>query len=237
MRAATSQEIIQTARRLLVAEGGAALSLRAIAREMGMTAPAIYRYFDSHEALIHNVVADIFTELGDVVEAAVGEARAASQPDRAGTDLTAVSLIAACQAFRGWSVQHPAEFGLLFGSPLPDVDLSHSDPLMECGLRFGGIFLRLYADLWELKPFPVPAETDIDPVLRRQLARYRDQIGTELPLGALQTFLRCWVQLYGTVCLEVFGHLRFALEDSRGMFELMLTDLAAALGLRYPLPG
>ena len=49
-RAATTKEIIQTARQLLVAEGSAAISLRAIAREMGMTAPAIYRYFDSHES-------------------------------------------------------------------------------------------------------------------------------------------------------------------------------------------
>ena len=65
VRAATSQEIVQTARRLLVQEGPDAVSLRAIAREMGMTAPALYRYFDSHEELLRHVVADIFTELGD----------------------------------------------------------------------------------------------------------------------------------------------------------------------------
>ena len=52
----------------------------------------------------------------------------------------------------------------------------------------------------------------------------------------LQTFLRCWVSLYGTVTLEVFGHMRFALEDSSELFELMLADLAALIGLSYPLP-
>ncbi len=71
LRASTSQEIIQTARRLLVEQGSAAISLRAIAREMGMTAPALYRYFGSHEELIRNVIADIFTELSDYVEDAV----------------------------------------------------------------------------------------------------------------------------------------------------------------------
>jgi len=76
VRAATSQEIIQTARRLLITQGGAAISLRAIAREMGMTAPALYRYFDSYEMMVHHIVADIFNDLSDYVEAAVSAAEA-----------------------------------------------------------------------------------------------------------------------------------------------------------------
>jgi AcrR family transcriptional regulator len=237
VRAATSQEIIQTARGLLITEGSAAISLRAIAREMGMTAPALYRYFDSHEQLIHHVVADIFTELSDYVEQAVqAAAGSGSGLDGAPALATELGLITACQAFRRWSVEHPPEFGLIFGTPLPGVDLYHEDPLMECGLRFGGIFLRLYRDLWQLKPFEVPADDAIDSSLRGQLERYRALLGTDLPLGALQIFLRCWVSLYGTVTLEVFGHMRFALDDPAPMFELMLTDLAELIGLRYPLP-
>jgi AcrR family transcriptional regulator len=65
VRASTSQEIIATARRLLVSEGSAAITLRAIAREMGMTAPALYRYFGSYQTLIHHLVADIFNELSE----------------------------------------------------------------------------------------------------------------------------------------------------------------------------
>ena len=52
--------------------------------------------------------------------------------------------------------------------------------------------------------------------------------------GALQTFPRCWVVLYGAVCREVFGHLRFALEDPSPMFELMLSDMTPMLGLALP---
>ena len=74
LRAATTQEIIQTARKLLVQEGPDAVSLRAIAREMGMTAPALYRYFGSHEDLLRHVVADIFTELASHVRSAVHSA-------------------------------------------------------------------------------------------------------------------------------------------------------------------
>jgi AcrR family transcriptional regulator len=242
IRAATSLEIIQTARQLLIEQGSAAISLRAIAREMGMTAPALYRYFVSYEDLIQHVVADIFTELSDYVEAAVksavaekgtGGGSAAKDP---AIHATAIGLITACQAFRDWSIGHQAEFSMIFGNPLPGVDLYHDDPLLECGMRFGRIFTDLFSDLWRIQPFDVPADEAIDSSLRDQLVTYRQLTGTDLPLGVLQTFLRCWVLLYGTVTLEVFGHLRFALEDSRGMFELMLGDLASMIGLQYPMP-
>jgi AcrR family transcriptional regulator len=236
-RAATSQEIIATARRLLVSEGSAATTLRAIAREMGMTAPALYRYFGSYETLIHHVVADIFDELSDYVEAEVALARTALEPARERSDGTTVGLITACQAFRRWAIAHPAEFGMIFGTPLPGVDLYHEDPLMECGMRFGGIFMTQFVELWRIRPFPVPPDDEIAPEFREQLARYGELIGTDLPLGVLQTFLRCWISLYGTVTLEVFGHMRFALDNPAQLFELMLTDLAGLIGLRYPLPS
>jgi hypothetical protein len=82
----------------------------------------------------------------------------------------------------------------------------------------------------------VPADGEIDPVLRDQLARYRDALGVDLPLGAGLTFLRCWVRLYGTVTLEVFGHLHFALDDPAPMFEITLSELAGMVGLQYPPP-
>jgi AcrR family transcriptional regulator len=240
LRVSTTQEIIQIARRLLVEQGSTAISLRAIAREMGMTAPALYRYFGSHEELIQHVIADIFTELADYTEEAV---RAAGKPVTAGpaaaaaTEPMAASLLAASKAFRAWAIDHPPEFGLLFGTPLPGVEMRHDNPLDECGMRFGRIFLRLFDDLWRIRPFSIQADEEIDPSLRSQLARYRDLIGTDLPLGVLQTFLRCWVLLYGTVSLEAFGHLKFALDDSEQLFELMLTDLAAMIGLEYPTPS
>jgi AcrR family transcriptional regulator len=237
VRAATSQEIIATARRLLVSQGSAAITLRAIAREMGMTAPALYRYFGSYETLIHHVVADIFNELSDYVEAEVERARTALEPGLQRPDRTTVGLITACQAFRRWAIAHPAEFGMIFGTPLPGVDLYHEDPLMECGMRFGGIFMTLFVELWRIRPFPVPGDDEITPEFGEQLARYREQLGTDLPLGVLQTFLRCWVSLYGTVTLEVFGHMRFALDNPAQLFELMLTDLASLIGLSYPLAG
>ena len=239
VRAATTQEIIQTARQLLVQDGPEAVSLRAIAREMGMTAPALYRYFGSHEELLRHVVADIFTELASHVRSAV---HAVGGPSTAEVtaEVMAAKLIAGCREFRVWALSHVPEFGMIFGSPLPGLEYLHEvvrDPGVDCGYQFGQVFLDLFGDLYRKRPFTIPSDDEMDPVLRAELARYRELAGTDLPLGALQTFLRCWVLLYGTVSLEAFGHMKFALDDASPMFELMLSDLAPLVGLPYPLPA
>jgi AcrR family transcriptional regulator len=173
--------------------------LRAIARVMGMTAPALYRYFDNREDLIKHVVADIFTEIAGGIHAAVEAAGQAS-----GGDMVA-KLVAACGEFRSWPLGHKEEFGLLFGTPLPGLEAVHDDVIDDCAAKFNGEFFALFLELWRKHPFPVPADDQIDPGLREQLANYRGLLGVDLPLGAGLTFLRCWVRLYGMVSLEVFG--------------------------------
>ena len=233
VRLATTEEIKRTAREILVSQGPDAVTLRAIAREMGMTAPALYRYFDSHENLLEHVVADIFNEIADDIQAAITAAGAAS-----GDDLTA-KMIAACREFRRWSLGHPAEFGMLFGTPLPALTaLKDCNPaIAACATKFAGTFLALFGELWRRQPFALPAPDQIDPGLLAQLERYRGQLGTGLPAAALLVFLRCWVRLYGMVTLEVHGHLHFALDDAAPMFELTLSELAGLVGLAYPAPG
>jgi AcrR family transcriptional regulator len=228
MRAATTAEITGTARRILVEEGPRAVSLRAIAREMGMTAPALYRYFGSREELIRHVIGDIFTEVSDDISAAIQAAAAASDGD------AAEKMIAACREFRRWSLSHQDEFTLIFGSPLPGVDDGRGDFADECGRRFARTFFALFLELWQRIRFPVPGPGEIDPGLRTQLEHFRQQLGTDLPLGAMLTFLRCWMRLYGAVSMEVFGHLGFALDDAAPMFEITLSELAPMVGLRYP---
>jgi AcrR family transcriptional regulator len=233
VRAATIEEIKGTARQLLVAEGPDAVSLRAIGRAMGMTAPALYRYFGSHDELLQHVCGDIFTEIAADIHAAIERAAQAS-----GGDVTA-KLISACQAFRSWALAHRPEFGLLFGTPLPGLEAVHDkaagdDVVAECAGKFSGEFLVLFYELWSRHPFPVPADTEIEPGLLAQLVRYRDALGADLPAGAVLIFLRCWVRLYGMVSLEVFGHLHFALDDPAALFDYTLAELAALLGLEYP---
>jgi AcrR family transcriptional regulator len=198
-----------------------------------MTAPALYRYFGSHEQLVHSVVGDIFSELADDLGRAIR-----AQSESGGT--VADKLIAACREFRQWGLTHRAEFGMVFGTPLAGIEVDHDDFTEECGRRFGGTFLALFLELWHRAPFPVPADDDIDPGLLRQLVHYRGVLGSdlpgigEMPAGGMLVFLRCWVRLYGAVSLEIFGHLKFALDDAAPMFELTLSELAELIGLEYP---
>jgi Tetracyclin repressor-like, C-terminal domain/Bacterial regulatory proteins, tetR family len=228
VRAETTEEIKQTARRILVEQGPKAVTLRAIARDMGVTAPALYRYFDSHEELVRRVVGDIFGELAEEIQAAIEAAGAASGGD------PAEKMAAACQGFRQWALTHKAEFALLFGTPLPGVNVEDDDFCEECARRFAGTFYALFLELWRKNPFPVPSPEEIDPGLREQLARYGEGIGADVPLGALLVFLRCWVRLYGIVSMEVFGHLGFALDDPAPIFDITLAELASLVGLQYP---
>ncbi len=232
VRAETTEEIKQTARRILVEQGPEAVTLRAIARDMGVTAPALYRYFGSHEELLRSVVGDIFGELAEEIHAAIEAADAASGADMARK--MAGKMAAACQGFRQWALAHKAEFGLLFGTPLPGVNVEDDDFAEECARKFAGTFYALFLELWQKNPFPVPSPEEIDPGLRKQLVRYRDGIGADVPLGVLLIFLRCWVRLYGIVSMEVFGHLGFALDDPGPIFEITLAELGTLLGLEYP---
>lgn len=227
LRAETAQEIKAAARKVLVEQGVDGLALRAVARELGMTAPAIYRYFSSREDLIENVVVDLYDELCDVMEGA----RDATVPAR-----PAPQLLAASRAFRSWATTHHAEFGLLFGSagdnvPVPDAHGSSESPVQQAGARFGGICAALLAQIYLQQPFPIPADEDLDPRLQEQLRTWCEKLPVALPLGVTYVFLHCWIRLYGMVCMEIFGHLRFALDDAQPMFEAELRSLGERLGV------
>lgn len=232
LRESTLQEIISVARRQAVEHGAAAISMRAIAREMGMTAPALYRYFDSLDALVEALVASLYDDL----TAALEEAR----DELAGQEV-AMRLLATCWAFRRWAVQHPAEFGLIFGSPIPGYAASQRQPAAapegpshEAAMRFSGVFAGLFTELWTESPFPIVRDEEIEAGLRDDLAAYAQSLGTPLPLGAVQVFLSAWVRLYGTVSLEVFGHTKFAVQNAEPLFELQMRDIGVLLGVIDP---
>jgi AcrR family transcriptional regulator len=242
MRAATMEEITATARRLLVEQGPEAASLRAIAREMGMTAPGLYRYYSNREDLLRHVIATIFRELSGDIRRAIDEAAidlgpldpAASVAERR-VHLTA-KMIAACREFRRWGLGHKDEFALLFGVPLPGFDDGRFDfdIAEQCAMEFAATFYTLFTELWNATRFSVPDTTEIDQGLLPQLARFRATLRSDAPPGAILVFLRCWVLLYGAVAMEAFGHLGFALADPAPMFEYTLADLARLVGLEYP---
>lgn len=109
VRASMIEEIKAVARRHLASDG-ANLSLRAVARDLGMVSSAIYRYFPSRDELLTALILEAYDALGDAVEAADAGVDRADLRGR---------WHAACRAARAWALAHPAEYALLYGSPVP----------------------------------------------------------------------------------------------------------------------
>jgi AcrR family transcriptional regulator len=225
-RADTVREIKRTARAVLVRHGVEGFALRAVARGMGMTAPALYRYFASREELVEHVVADLYAELVDELEAA----RDATDPATPGAQLMTLS-----RRFRAWALAHHAEFNLLFGSPAESAattaQRTKEGPAGAAARRFGETFGVLIAQIYLERGFPIPADDELDPAYQEQLRLWCDTLPVPLPLGVMHVFLSCWIRLYGTVCMEAFGHLRFAVDDAEPVFEAELRALGEVLGL------
>lgn len=228
-RAATEAEIKDVARRQLVASGGAELSLRGIAREMGMTAPGLYRYFESLEALTQEMCHGFVAEVAAALDA---------QLAAAGPDL-ATRVHVAIRAFRDWSVAHPAEFGLMFRAKGPGVvafpgpgKVAWSD---ECGhsQAFARLFLDLFVDLWQEQPIELPDDEHLPRDVVEQLASLRQLITIDVPDGAVWVFAHAWVRLYSVIALEALGQLEFMFADVEPYFEAELHAVAHTLGIDY----
>ncbi len=230
VRAATEEEIRCTARRLLVAHGPEGMTLRAIARDMGMTAPALYRYVDSHADLLVLVTVDVYDELRAAMEAARD-----ALPD----DDPAGRLLAVSRAFRGWALQHPPEFGLVFTQPIVSLLKPTESELEGAAQRFGLVFGELFAAVLARYRSPLPAVAELDPAYVAQLEAVDADKVAGMPVGARYLFVTAWVRLYGCVCMEVFGHLGWAVQDSAPVFEDALRDIAARMGIakQYRPPG
>jgi AcrR family transcriptional regulator len=225
-RAATVAEIKAAARKLLVEGGVSAVGLRAVARELGLSAPALYRYFGSHEDLISTLVADLYDELTDFLIALRDDDPAADLGDK---------LFLVAGGLRDWALTHPAEFGLLFGAPVPNPDADDHDltPGHLAAMRFGAVFKDLVAEVYRQRPFPHPSDEQLGPELIAQLCQKLDFFDG-MPPGAVYLSLTYWTRLYGLICMEVFGQLHWALTDAGAYFQAQLFEIGEALGLDCP---
>ncbi|WP_285760441.1 TetR/AcrR family transcriptional regulator [Nocardiopsis ansamitocini] len=230
MREATLVEIKDIARRHLVEHGPGGVSLRAIARDMGMTAPGLYRYFSSLDDLLLSLSADFFTELSMAVRTAND-----ALPER---DVDG-RLLSSLRAFRTWALANRAEFTLLFGPSHPHRSCQHESVAIEAGRHFAATFLTLFDELLQQHRVSLPPEDDISPELSRQLRAFAEHAGftTENASdGALRVLVGCWVRLYGLVCMEVFQHMEFAMDTMEALFEAELSDILSSAGVEYRSP-
>ena len=222
VHAELTREITEIARRQLATEGAAGLSLRAVAREMGMVSSAIYRYFPSRDDLLTALIIDGYNAVG----AAVEKAEAASPPeDYAGR------WLAACRAVRNWALAHPHEYALVYGSPVPGYQAPErtigpaSRPAVVVGKIIGDAYRAgATADLpGPLAPVPASFTPDA--------ARLRDAILDGVPDHIAAAALIAWSGLFGLVSFELFGQTRNVFEDHDALFAQTTAAMAAFLGL------
>ncbi|GLZ75645.1 TetR family transcriptional regulator [Actinorhabdospora filicis] len=228
VHAATLAEIKAVARRQLTAGGPDAISLRAIAREMGMGAPALYRYFPSLDALMTALNVDLYDELREYMQAACDT--------HAPTDYVG-RLLTAARAFRTWAVGHRAEFTLMFASVSPgaaDHSLPHDVEPFASHLRFSTVFGRLFRALYVQDdtergfPLPTPQIPPLSPALRDELLTCSRHIGADVPVEFAFLFLSYWIRLYGLVAMEVYGQLPI-IHSSTELFDALLIEMASQL--------
>lgn len=217
----TEARIVAAARALLARDGE--VTLRAVAREVGLTAPALYRYAPNHEELVRMIAIAIDHEVSERITAA-----AQRQP----ADDPAARLLAACVEFRHWALTNRKEFALVF----TNVDIESVKEHEEtCGLVFAGLLLAV----WETYRFPVPSLDELDPDLAEILRTPDAPVDPNTP-GGLEgltwLLVQGWSRLYGTVTLEVFGHVDARLVDEGHLFRAMVEEQAGPIGLTDELP-
>ncbi|MFF9059550.1 TetR/AcrR family transcriptional regulator [Streptomyces sp. NPDC014882] len=209
--------IKEEARRQLAAEGAAKLSLRAVARELGMVSSALYRYFPSRDDLLTALIIDAYDSLGERAEAA-HSAVADADPVR--------RWVAVCEGVRAWALAHPHEYALIYGSPVPGY--SAPQTTVPAAARVGLLLIGIARDAGLADP---PAAPPLPAELRAEAERLTADVAPELSPETATALVAAWAQLYGLVGFEVFGQFNRIVEDREPFFRHAVTGLARGVGL------
>ncbi|WP_405851970.1 TetR/AcrR family transcriptional regulator [Streptomyces sp. NBC_00090] len=205
------------ARTQLAAEGAAKLSLRAVARELGMVSSALYRYFPSRDDLLTALIVDAYDAVGAAAERAAAEA-AGERP--------LVRWTAACRAVRAWAVAHPHEYALIYGSPVPGYTAPQDTnaPAARVGLVLVDIAREAHRGEGVALP-PLPDS------LLPEAVRLTADMAPDLPPALGVALVAAWSQLFGLVSFEVFGQFHRVVEDRDAFFTTAARRLGQDVGL------
>ena len=221
-REQTMRDIVRIGRSHLATDGAAALSLRAVARDLGVVSSAVYRYVESRDELLTLLVVDGYDELGDAVDAAVASIE---RGDHAGR------MAAIGRAVRSWALAEPATYALLFGSPVPGYE-APAERTTEPGTRVVRRLVEVWEDAWQAGEVSLPDDAVAPRRLARDLARVRRELGIAAPDALIARGMLAWAALFGCVSFEVFGQYgadTFA--DPKDIFEHHLQVLVETVGL------
>ena len=223
-RARTEAEILRIARDHLVTTGAAGLSLRAIARELGVVSSAVYRYVRSRDELLTLLVVDCYRELGNAVDSAMAEVPVDDHHAR---------FRSLGRAVRGWAIAEPASYALLYGTPVPGYR-APGEQTVEPGTRVIRALISLVESAWQADRLTVgPASPEpTSEALADDLVRIRDEFDLTVPDEVMVRTILVWGALFGSINFELFGQYGpDTITDAAGLFEQQLRVLAGTLGL------
>ena len=220
-------DIVAIGREHLAAGGAEALSLRAVARDLGVVSSAVYRYVASRDELLTLLVIDAYDELGDAVAAAVDAVDPADHRAR---------FFALGRAVRAWARAEPARYGLIFGTPVPGYH-APAERTTQPGTRVVLTLVRILVEAHRAGALDeaLDAATEVRTTagLVGDLDRIRTEISADLPDDVLARGLFVWPALFGAVSFEVFGQYGTdTFTDPESLFDHHLALLARTAGFR-----
>lgn len=221
-RAEITAEILDTARAHLVRDGASGLSLRAVARDLGMVSSAVYRYVPNRDALLTMLIIDAYDSLGTAVEKAESGARRADHLGR---------FLATCHGVRNWALAHPQEYALIYGSPVPGY--AAPEDTIAPASRVPVVLVTILVDLVADGQDPAPAH--VDAVVHASVAPIQAFVDGRLSDDLMLRGLAAWSGLFGAVSFELYGHLHNVVADGvkvrRAYFDHQMRRVAEGLGL------
>jgi AcrR family transcriptional regulator len=216
-------EIKAAARRQMAQYGTAGLSLRGIARELGVTAPAIYNYFPRLEDLITALIVDTFTALAEAMEAAEAEIESDRPYDK---------IMALCLAYREWAVAHPLDFQLIYGNPIPGYHAPEELTIPLARRPFLGLF-RCFIGAHQSGELTIPAEYQVlPPATAEGIAAWKRLSGIEMPDALVGLLMSGWSRVHGMVMLELFHHIQPLVGDGETFYRYEIDAFAERLGVK-----
>lgn len=200
-------EIKRTALHQLAEFGPDGLSINAIAKELGVSGPALYRYFAGRDALLTELIVDAYDDLADALARAVEAAAGSPAPDR-------VRVLG--RAYREWALAHPHRYRLLFGPPLPGYD-AHAARLVSASQRSMTTLLAV------MREMPTDGPRPPRPALARQLDDWSRGRGVDADPATALRAVSVWARLHGLISLEITGNFASMGLDGEQLFDSELS--------------
>jgi len=230
VREEITAEILAVAGAHVARDGAAALSLRSIARDLGMAPSALYRYFDGRDALLTALILSAYEALAAEAERAADEAETRENEAQGGPARDAERWLAVPRALRHWALEHPHEWGLIFGTPVPGYRAP--EDTVEPYARVAAALVRPLVAAEEAGRLRRDGDRAVSEGLRAAVMPVTEGLLPGMPVEKVVSVVQAWTTLIGTISLEVFGHWRNTVLEPELLFEVSIRQLGESLGLQ-----